>query len=138
MKLQMLFIGALMFGVLFVIGLNVYGQIISDYDVNVDTPDEWGRLHSNLKQYYDTQEDLKSNIRGGTVTDADAVDDMIKGGYTGIRASPFEAVGLAANQTTQLMVDTDYVDPLFAALFAIILSIVVVFAIVELVFRFNQ
>ena len=138
MKLEMMFIGALIFGLVFVVGLGIYGEGLSEYDVSVDTNSTFGQMTHNLKRIYDIQDSTKDQIQGGEVTDADAVDEMIKGGYTGVRSNPFTALTVAANASMTLGKETGFVSAPIIGFFMAVLSILVLFAIIALIFRFQQ
>jgi len=138
MKLEMAFIGALLFGLIFVTGLNLYGEGLSNYDKDIDTSSTWGKMSYNLKGVYDFQNDAKDKLQGGVVTDESAVDEMVKGGYTGIRANPFFAMSVAANATQTLAQETGYISPEVLSWGMAVFSILVIFSIIALVFRFRS
>jgi hypothetical protein len=138
MKLEMAFIGALLFGLVFVAGLNLYGEGLSKYNKDIDTSSTFGKMSYNLQGVYDFQQDSKDKLQGGIVTDESAVDEMVKGGYTGIRANPFFAMSVAANATQTLAQETGYVSPEILGWAMAVLSILIVFSIMALVFRFRS
>lgn len=138
MKLENIFIGAVLFGLVFITGLQIYGEGLSRYDVEADTDSTFGKMSYNLKAIYDYQDDVKEKIQGGKVTDAQAVDEMVKGGYTGIRNNPFTAIEVATNATMTLAQETGYVSPELVGFFMTVFSLLVVFAIIQLIFRFRS
>lgn len=138
MKIEMMMIGAVLFGLIFVLGLDVYSSGLSDYDVSVDTSTTWGKMSYNAKQIKDYDKAMRDNIRGGSVTEGDAVDDMVRGGYESVKDSPFGAIGVAANATETLMMESHMVPAEVISFLMVTLSILVTFAIIALIFRFEQ
>lgn len=138
MKLEMLFIGALLFGLVFIAGFNLYAENLSTYSIDVDTNTTFGKLANEGKLLYDYNKDIQDKIAGQTVTDATAVDSMVSGGYTAIKNNPFNALAYASNTTQTLMLETDYVPVYMINFILIVLSILVTFAIIAIIFQFQQ
>lgn len=137
MKLEMMFIGALLFGLVFVAGLNIYGEALSNYNVDVDTSNTFGKMSNNLQSIYDYQKNMKEDIQGGSVTDENAVDDMVSGGYKAIRTNPVSALTVATNASMVFAQETGVVDEYFVAFFVTVLAILVIFAIIAIIFKFE-
>lgn len=136
-KLEYLFIGVLLFGLVFVLGLGFLTEALSFYNVQADTSTTFGKMTYNLKAIYDYQDSMKEKIQGGTVTDESAVDEMVKGGYTGTRTGPFNALTIAGNATMTLAQEVGFIDPNILSFLMTIFSIFVLFAIIALIFRFR-
>ncbi|GAJ20474.1 unnamed protein product, partial [marine sediment metagenome] len=92
----------------------------------------------NLKEIYDAQESMKDLVQGGTVTDESAVDEMIKGGYTGIRSGPFSALYVTTNATMVLAQETGFVSAPVIAFFITVISVLIIFAILALILQSEQ
>lgn len=137
LKLEMMFIGVLIFGVIFAVGLNIYSEALSSYNVEDNTDSTFGKMKTNLRAVYEYQDDMKGKIQGDDVTSDDAVDDMVKGGYSSVRVMPFQTISTAANATMILGSELGFVDPLWMGFFLTILSILVITAIIALIFRFR-
>lgn len=137
MKLEMMFIGALSFGLVFVLYLGVYAEGLVNYDVDVDTSTSFGKLSYNAKQIQEYQDNVRASLQGGTVTDEDAVDAMVRGGYAGIRNNPFSSLSIAGNATETLLQEYQFVPAPVISFILLVISILVVFAIIALIFRFR-
>lgn len=138
MKIEFIMIGALLFGLVFVTGYNVYGELLSNYDAEIDTSDTFGQMSFNVKELNEYSDNMRENIQGGAVTEGDAVDDMVEGGYSAIKDNPYGAVGIAANATETLMQESPFVPAEIKIFLLATLSILVTFAIIALIFRFEQ
>lgn len=138
MKLEMIFIGALTFGIIFVVMLGLYSEGLINYGVTANTDDTFGKMTSNMKQIYDYQDSVKSNIQGGTVSEEDAVDEMVSGGYKGIRNNPFTALTVATNASMTLAQETGFLSAPIVGYLVTIAIITAIFAVVALIFRFNS
>lgn len=138
MKIEMMIIGAVLFGLVFVLGVGFYGEMLSNYDVDVDTSSTFGKISYNAKQIYDYESSMRNDIQGGAVTDTNAVDDMVEGGYSAIKNNPFGALGIAANATETLMMEKDMIPAPAISFILLTLSILTTFAIIGLIFRFEQ
>ena len=138
MKIEMMMIGAVLFGLVFILGLDVYSTMLSNYDVNVDTASTFGKMSSNAKQIKDEAESMRGSIQGGSVTEDNAVDGMVLGGYSAIRNNPFTAIGVASNATQTLMLENHMVPAEAVVFLMLVLSILTVFAIIALIFKFEQ
>lgn len=141
MKIEMFIIAFAAFGLVFLLGIGIYGEGLRIYDVDVDTSSTFGKVSSNIKQLYGYSLETKEQLTGGKVSDTDAVDDMIAGGYKGIRTSPFKTLTIATNLTQTLVTETDMsglVSPLIVQFIMLTLTVLVIFAIVYLIFRFQS
>jgi len=138
MKLEMLMIGAVLFGLVFVLGVDIYSDMLSKYKVDIDTSTTFGKMSYNAKQIKDYESNMRSNIQGGIVTEENAVDDMIAGGYRAIQNNPYGAIDVAANATQTLMQETGMVPASVVSFLLLTLTILTTFAIIALVFRFAQ
>lgn len=138
MKLEMMFIGALFLGLVMITGSAVIGEGLSRYNVESDTTTTFGKVSYSLKNVYDYQDSMKENIQGGDVTDQNAVDQMLAGGYTSIRNQPFNALTAATNTTMLLAMESGFVNANIIGFFIAVISILVLFAIIALIFKFEQ
>lgn len=138
MKLEMMFIGALFLGLIMITGSTIIGEGLSRYNVESDTTTTFGRVSYSLKSVYDYQDSMKENIQGGDVTDQDAVDQMLAGGYTSIRNQPFNALTAATNTTMILAMESGFISADIIGFFIAVISILVLFAIIALIFKFEQ
>jgi len=136
-KIEMMFIGVLLFGLVWILCLNIYADGLSNYNVDVDTDSTFGKMGSNLKQIYDIQDSMKTQIEGGEVSDEDAVDEMIKGGYTSIRSGPFSALKVATNATMVLAQETGFISSPIISFFMAVMIVLILFAILALIFKFR-
>ena len=140
MKLEMFIIAFAAFGLIFLLGLGIYSEGLNVYNVDVDTSSSFGKISSNVKQLYGYNIDTKDKLTGGTVSDTDAVDEMIAGGYKGIRTSPFRSLSIATNITQTLVTETPMsgmVSPFIIQFLLLTLTVLVIFAIIYLIFRFQ-
>jgi len=138
MKIEYMMIGAVLFGLVFVLGTSIYGNTLSKYDVDIDTSTTWGQMGSNAKQIYDYDKDMRGSIQGGTVTETNAVDDMIEGGYSAIKNNPYSAISVAGNATYTLMKQARFIPAPAITFILLTLSILTTFAIIALIFKFQQ
>lgn len=138
MKIEMMFIGAIFFGLAFVVGLGFLGDGLSNYNVDADTSSTFGKMSNDIKQIYDYQDSMKEQIQGGVVTDSDAVDQMLRGGYTSIRGNPFDAVSVAGNASMNLAKETGFLPADIIFFLMTTMAILLLFAIIALIFKFEQ
>lgn len=138
MKIEMMMIGALLFGLVFALGIDVYSKMLSNYDVDIDTSTTFGKMSSNAKQIQDETESMRTAIEGGEVSEGGAEDDMFSGGYKAIKNNPFTALGVAKNATETLMFEMHMIPDDAIEIIMIIFSIFTLFAIIALIFRFQQ
>lgn len=138
MKIEMMMIGAILFSLVIVLGTGIYGQMLSNYNVSVDTSNTFGKLSYTAKDLYQYDSNMRSNIQGGAVTDANAVDEMLEGGYSAVKTNPFGALGVAANSTEILLKEKDMIPAPAIAFILLTLSILTTFAIIALIFKFEQ
>lgn len=137
MKLEMMFIGGLLFGLVFALGAGILGEGLSRYNIDSDTSTTFGKMSYSLKSVYDYQDNVKDKLQGGEVTDQDAVDQMIKGGYIGVRSSPFNALTVATNASMHLAQETGFVDAKIIGFLIFVMITLVTFAIVAIIFKFE-
>lgn len=138
MKIEMILIGVLLFGLVFVLGYDIHTEMLKNYDVEIDTTDPFGRMSDNGKQIKNQVQLMRNDIQGGSVSEGTAEDDMIRGTYQAIKNNPFTAIGTAGNATETLMKETDIIPAEAIGVLLLILSILTIFAIIALVFRFQQ
>lgn len=138
MKIEMMMIGAVLFGVVFSLGLNFYGEMLSNYNVDIDTSSTFGEISNNAKEIAKINDQMQGDIEGGSVTEGDAVEDMIAGGYSAIKNSPFSAIGVAAEATETLLLEFHMVPAEAIDFIILVLSLLTLFAIIGLIFRFEQ
>lgn len=136
-KLEMIFISAIMLGVVFVAGLSLYSEGLTKYNVDVDTSTTWGKIGYNAKEINQLQIDTRNKLQGGTVSDESAVDEMIKGAYTGTRTNPFSAIEIASNATMTLFQETQMVPDFWISFLLLVLATILVWSIIALIFRFR-
>jgi len=141
MKLEMFIIAISLFGLVFLLGLGIYGEGLNIYNVDVDTSSSFGRISSNIQQLYGYSLDTKDKLTGGQVSDTDAVNEIIAGGYTGIRTNPFKSLAIATNVTQTLVTETTMsgmISPYIIQFIILTLTILVIFAIMYFIFRFQM
>lgn len=141
MRLEYYFIGFAAFGLVFLLGVDILGEGLVIYDVEMDTDSSFGKISSNVKEIYGYSIDTKDKIEGGTVSDEDAVNEMISGGYKGIRTSPFRLLAMSTNITQTMVTKTDMkgmVSPLIVDFIILVLTVLVIFTIIYLIFRFRS
>lgn len=141
MKLEMAVIAFAAFGLVFLLGLGIYSEGLNIYNVEVDTSSSFGKISSNVKELYGYSIDTKDKLTGGQVSDESAVDEMIRGGYTGIRTSPFRSLTIATNLTQTMVTETPLsgmISPFIIQFILLVLTILVIFAIMYLIFRFQS
>ena len=138
MKLEMMFIGALAFGLVFIVFLGIYAESLDEYGVEVDTSTTFGKMSSNIQQLQTIQGNMKDEREGGAVTDENAVDDMIAGGYKAIRTNPFKAVTIAANASMTLAQETNFLTPEIISFLMYTIGILTLFALIAIIFKFTQ
>lgn len=140
MKLEMFVIGFAAFGLIFLLGLGIYSEGLNTYNVDVDTSTSFGKISYNVKELYGYSIDTKDKLTGGAVSDTDAVNEMIAGGYKGIRTSPFRSLTIATNITQTLVTETPMsgiVSPFIIQFILLVLTVLVIFTIIYLIFRFQ-
>lgn len=138
MKIEMMMIGAILFGMVFIVGLDIYSEMLYQYDVNIDTNTTFGKMSFNAQQIKKEASDMRESITSGSVTEGNAVDDMVLGGYSAVRNNPFTIMGIAANSTETLMMESHMVPAPVVVLLMSILGILTIFAIIALIFKFEQ
>lgn len=138
MKLEMMFIGALAFGLVFVVFLGIYAEGLDEYNVEVDTSTTFGKMGYNIQQLQSIQGNMRGEIEGGAVTDENAVDDMIAGGYKAIRTNPFKAVTIATNASMTLAQETGFLSPDIIFFLTAVIGILTLFALIAIIFKFTQ
>lgn len=138
MKIEMMIIGALLFSLIFVTGFSIYISTLNTYNVQVDTSTTWGKISNNALALQKEGANMRSKIQGGDVTEGDATEDMVADSYTAIKESPYSALGIAANATETLLKEQHMVNSTTISIIMIILGILVTFAIIAVVFRFEQ
>ena len=136
MKLESFFIGAALFSLVFTLGLSVYAENLSNYGVSADDS-KFGKVTIQLKSVYDETDDMVDRLQGEAVTDQDAVDEMVRGGYTSIRSNPFTVASIATNATMQIAKESGFIHGAVIKWLTTVLVILVVFAIIAIVFRFR-
>ncbi len=141
MKLEMFIIGFAAFGLVFLLGVGVLSEGLNFYNVEMDTDSSFGKVSSNVKELYGYSLDTKDKIEGGTVSDEDAVNEMIAGGYKGIRTSPFRSLAMATNITQTMVTETPMagmISPFIIQFILLVLTVLVIFTIIYLIFRFRS
>lgn len=138
MKLEMIFVAVTLFAVVFIAGLNIYTEGATTYSVDTSADGVLGRVTENSNRIYELQDNMKDDLQGGTVTDEDAVDEMIKGGYTSIRNNPFSVLTAGFNATITILEEIPYVEDVWVGTFLIVMTALLIFGIIALVFRFTQ
>ena len=141
MKIEYFIIGIAAFGLVFLLGVGILGEGLVVYNVDMDTDSSFGRVSSNVKELYGYSLDTKEKIEGGQVSDEDAVNEMIAGGYKGIRTSPFRALSMASNITQYIVTQKDMsgmISPFIIQYLLLILTVFITFSIIYLIFRFRS
>ncbi len=141
MKIEMLIIGIALFGLTFIVGLDIYSEGLGVYNVEIDTSSSFGKMSSNVQQLYGYSKDTKDKITSGIVSDEDAVNEMIAGGYTGMRSSSFNSLAIATNITQTLVTETTMsgiISPFIIQFLMLVLTVLVVFSILYIIFRFQM
>lgn len=141
MKLENFIIGTVMFGVVFVVLYGTggfYSEFLTKYDVEIDNNDAFGKVAESIKtsDIMTVSDDINDKISGGTVSDEDALDEMVAGGYKSIKQNPYTVLKMAGNATTTITKETGIVNPNLTKLLITILTVLVSFAIIYLIFRF--
>lgn len=137
MKLEMLFIGAGIFGLVFVLFLGIYSEGINKYNPNIDTSTTFGKMSSSIAELSESSEDMRAKIKGGVVSDENAVDEMIAGGYKATKVNPFSVLAVASNATSTLMKETGYVSAPIISFLIFVLFVLTAFAVIYLIFRYK-
>lgn len=136
-KLEAIFIALIVFTMVFQVGLDFYTENLSNYNVSGDTS-KFGSLSNTLKGSYDAQQqDMKSKITGGTVSDSNAVDDMVKGGYTAGRVNVFAAGVTALNATNIIAKETGLIPTIYTWALGAFITISVIWGLIYLIMRFR-
>ena len=135
MKIENIFLSMLLFTLVFsIFGYSLYGKMAATYDIPMENT-SLGRMTNSLKDAYVYSDNMKQDIQGQS-TDTDAIDAMVKGGYTAVRVNPFSMATTAYNATTILNQELGIIDPFFISIFYSFITISLIFAILYLIFRF--
>lgn len=135
MKIESVLIGAALIGLVFVIGLNLLVETASNYSVATDTDNNFGKITSDLESSYKYGEDMKEKVQGGAITDENAVDEMVAGGFKGIKYNPLRAASVVTNTSTAIMKETGLVDANIIRFVTYTVMVLVLLAVVLFIFR---
>ena len=135
-KLENILIGTAFMSLIFVLFFGVYGEVLFTYNVSGDST-SFGKIGNNLKQTYELTDDMKTKIGSGPISDTNAVDEMVRGGYTGIRTNPFTAVTFVSNVTQTVAIETGYINPEIVKWTIYSLITITAILIIYLIMRFR-
>ena len=139
MRIDQFLIGILCISVIIVAGVLVWGNTIDNYDLNTTTTSEganFSGVYDTIDATYNLSQDMKSQTLEGEIEGADeSWESMAKGSYGAVRLvkNSFALIGDILDAIArQVGIPSFFIK---AAMTAI--SILVIFAIIYLVFRFK-
>ena len=134
MKPDSFLIGLVLFSLFIVAGTLILQDIITNYDLNVTT-DEYRGVYNITEDMYGLSQDMKeATIEGDLEGGDESWESMTKGSYSAVRMlrESFSLVGGIADAVAKEI----GIPSIFIKSLMIILTIMIVFALIYLVFRF--
>lgn len=136
MRLDSWLISIVVFSVIMAGGILVFGNVINNYDVNVNNSELFGDVYNKINETYELSQDMKNKTLGAEVEGSDqSWESLIKGGYgaTRIVKQSFELVGSILEAIIgKLGVPTMFFHAAMSAL-----TIAIIFAVIYMVFRWS-
>jgi hypothetical protein len=136
MKLEYIIIGILFFGFLMQLGVMIIADGVDKYDIPIDTSSKFGKIVDEQAKMYGYVDDMKTSMQGESISDTDAVNQMVAGAYKGIRTNPFTAVTVLNSSLVILQTETPFISPGIISFLIISLTVIMSFLILAIVFRF--
>ena len=136
MRLDLWIVSIAVVSLILVGSMSIFGELINTYDVNTSVEDTFNGSYDKIDDLYELSQDQYDSVYNAEIEGEDqSWESMTKGGYTGVRyiTSSFGLFGNIINDISkQLGV------PSFLIKFAtIIVTILLVFAAIYLVFRYK-
>jgi|ETNvirnome_2_300_1030623.scaffolds.fasta_scaffold00278_7 hypothetical protein len=136
MVLDKLVMGVLLFSLILVSGLFIIGDVNSSYDdVSLDTS-KFDKIGNQTDEIFNLTNNMKEDVFGETEEDT-IVDSMFKGAYTALRVlkGMFELVGSTIGAVLNEIGIAN--AGLFSTVALTAFSIIIVFSVLYMIFRFK-
>lgn len=137
-KIENLFFALFAFVLVMGFGYTIYSENLIQYDVSGDAS-KLGAISNELKQSYSNEVlDMKGKLVGEATSSTDAVDNMVKAGYTASRNNPFKVGERVLNITDSILKESTLVknDTLQWVLISF-LTIAIITWLIYLIMRFR-
>jgi hypothetical protein len=141
MRIDTFMVGLVFFSLFIVVGVLIIEDGISEYELNITT-DEFSDVYDTAGDMYDIGKGMKEDVLEGEIEGGDeSWESMTKGGYGAISffRNTFSIFGqiLEAFAKQIGFGDDSEISNVFTLTFTIILTILGIFAIIYMVFRFQ-
>jgi hypothetical protein len=136
LQLDKYLIGFIIFSAIMVGTLYILNGTITDYELNNITTDEFNDTYDKINETYDLSQDIKNATVGGDIEGGDqSWDSLIKSSYSGITlvTGTFSMIGTVAKEIVEVV----GIPPFFLQLAFAAITILVIFAIIFMIFRFK-
>ena len=141
MRIDTFMIGMVIFSLFIVGGVLIVQDAVTEYELNITT-DEFSDVYDTANDMYDIGKGMKEDVLEGEIEGGDeSWESMTKGGYSAISffRSTFSIFGQILEALAKQLGfgDDENVSNIFTLTFTIILTILGIFAIIYMVFRFQ-
>lgn len=135
MQLQKYLVALVVFSVILTAGLLIIPDMNKNYaDVNM-SDDEFSNISSTLDTMYSETQQMKNHTIGGEADDTETWESMVKGAYSAVRliGSSFTLVGDISNAIAKTL----HIPQFIVDAAITVITIMVIFALIYLIFRFK-
>lgn len=136
MKLENFFISTVIIVGVIILGSRLVSQVEDKYELNDDGSSEFSAISDDLSTIYGYSTDMKDKVQADSIDKDDAYDEATKRAYEAVKKGPFDMLSHSINKTEAMVESIRGVDPVIFTLSKIILTLLAVFAVVYLIFRF--
>lgn len=135
MRIEKLIVAVALFSLFMISGIYIWGDVITNYNVITNTSNDFGSVYDKINETFNVTESAKEDALNTKLDGADTVwESMTGGGYTGVRDTTLSSFGIISAVFTSIA-KTLGVEPYILRFALVILTIIVVFSVIYLIFR---